>query len=413
MSADMYRGISRRSFAKGVLLAAGGAFALSNGLLAFADDSAKADSAKGAASASSDALKGQTITWGTVTTNTGTAASYGMDEMDGFNLAVKEVNANGGVAGAEVKLNSLDDKGDPTEASNAFNKLAGDDSVCAVLGPTISGTSTAVQPLADEHKVVTLAPAATSDSIKTGDYMFRVCFKDSYQGTVAARYAAQTLGVKKVAVLYGTSDPYSSGCAQAFKDACQANGLEVVDDESSSSADDTEYSAQLQKIAFSGAELLYAPYYYNIAGTYIIPQARTAGFEGYIMGPDGFDGIQNVMTGDASQYDKVYYTNHYSPDSDSERVKNFIAAFKKEYGDDKSTNFLNALAYDAVYMMKQAVEAAGSTDREAIHKAMTGMSFEGVTGKFTLDETGSPKKSVIVLKFEGGKPVYDSTVDPE
>ena len=157
-------------------------------------------------SSSSAKASGDSITIGTVTTNSGTAAAYGEAEVKGFELAVSEINAKGGINGKKVKLESMDDKGDATEASNAYNKLAGDNNVLAVAGPTISATTAAVAPLADQSKLVTIAPAATSDSIETGNYLFRTCFKDSYQGEVAARFAAENLKVKKVAVLYGTGE---------------------------------------------------------------------------------------------------------------------------------------------------------------------------------------------------------------
>ena len=155
-------------------------------------------------SSSSAKASGDSITIGTVTTNSGTAAAYGEAEVKGFELAVSEINAKGGINGKKVKLESMDDKGDATEASNAYNKLAGDNNVLAVAGPTISATTAAVAPLADQSKLVTIAPAATSDSIETGNYLFRTCFKDSYQGEVAARFAAENLKVKKVAVLYAS-----------------------------------------------------------------------------------------------------------------------------------------------------------------------------------------------------------------
>ena len=152
-------------------------------------------------SSSGAKASGDSITIGTVTTNSGTAAAYGEAEVKGFELAVSEINATGGINGKKVKLESMDDKGDATEASNAYNKLAGDNNVLAVAGPTISATTAAVAPLADQSKLVTIAPAATSDSIETGNYLFRTCFKDSYQGEVAARFAAENLKVKKVVVV--------------------------------------------------------------------------------------------------------------------------------------------------------------------------------------------------------------------
>ena len=362
-------------------------------------------------SSSSAKASGDTITIGTVTTNSGTAAAYGEAEVKGFELAVSEINAKGGINGKKVKLESMDDKGDATEASNAYNKLAGDNNVLAVAGPTISATTAAVAPLADQSKLVTIAPAATSDSIETGNYLFRTCFKDSYQGEVAARFAAENLKVKKVAVLYGTGDPYSSGVGEAFAKAAEKLGLEVVDKESSSSADDTEYSAQLQKIQASGAELLYAPYYYSVAGPYIIPQARSVGFEGYVMGPDGYDGLK--LTGDKSQYNKTYYTTHYSADDNTNsKVQDFIKSYKSK--NNAEPNTFAALGYDTIYMIKQAIEKAGkNATREDVRSAVAGMTFDGVTGKFTMDKSGSPTKSVIVLEMKDGKPVYNTTVQPK
>ncbi len=362
-------------------------------------------------SSSNAKVSGDSITIGTVTTNSGTAAAYGEAEVKGFELAVSEINAKGGINGKKVKLESMDDKGDATEASNAFNKLSGDNNVLAVAGPTISATTAAVAPLADQAKLVTIAPAATSDSIETGNYLFRTCFKDSYQGEVAARFAAENLKVKTVAVLYGTGDPYSSGVGEAFAKAAEKLGLEVVDKESSSSADDTEYSAQLQKIQASGAELLYAPYYYSVAGPYIIPQARSVGFEGYVMGPDGYDGLK--LTGDKSQYNKTYYTTHYSADDNTNtKVQDFIKSYKEK--NNAEPNTFAALGYDTIYMLKQAIEKAGkNATREDVRNAVTGMNFDGVTGKFTMDKSGSPTKSVIVLEMKDGKPVYNTTVQPK
>ena len=306
---------------------------------------------------SSSIADNDVITIGSVTTNSGAAAAYGESEVSGFKLAIKEINENGGIFGKQVKLESMDDKGDVIEASNAFNRLAGEKNVIAVLGPTISSTSGAVAPLADQNQMPSIAPAATADSVETGGYLFRTCFKDSYQGEIAAKYAAETLKVKKVAVLYGTGDPYSSGVGKAFVAAAKQAGLQVVAEENSSSTDDTEYSSQLQKIEASGAEFLYAPYYYSAVGPYIVPQARSVGYDGYIMGPDGYDGLKT--TGNKARYDKVLYTTHYSPDDKSnKKVQRFITSYKAA-NNGESPNTFTALGYDSVYMFKQAIEQAG------------------------------------------------------
>ena len=352
------------------------------------------------------------ITIGSVTTNSGAAAAYGEAEVNGFKLAVKEINADGGIFGKQIKLESMDDKGDVIEASNAFNRLAGDKNVIAVLGPTISSTSGAVAPLADQNQMPTIAPAATADSVETGG----IPVPHLLQGLLPGRdrrpsMRPKLLKVKKVAVLYGTGDPYSSGVGKAFVAAAKKNGLDVVAEENSSSADDTEYSSQLQKIEASGAEFLYAPYYYSTVGPYIVPQTRAVGYEGYIMGPDGYDGLKT--TGNKANYNKVLYTTHYSPDDKSNtKVQQFITSYKKA-NNGESPNTFTALGYDSVYMFKRAIEQAGeNATRADIRNAIAGMSFSGVTGAFTLDKHGSPKKSVIVLEMSDGEPTYKDTIQP-
>ena len=261
---------------------------------------------------------------------------------------------------------------------------------------------------------------SSSSSAKASGDSITIGTVTTNSGTAAAYGEAEVKGfelavseikVKKVAVLYGTGDPYSSGVGEAFAKAAEKLGLEVVDKESSSSADDTEYSAQLQKIQASGAELLYAPYYYSVAGPYIIPQARSVGFEGYVMGPDGYDGLK--LTGDKSQYNKTYYTTHYSADDNTNtKVQDFIKSYKSK--NNAEPNTFAALGYDTIYMIKQAIEKAGeNATREDVRNAVAGMTFDGVTGKFTMDKSGSPTKSVTVLEMKDGKPVYNTTVQPK
>ena len=344
-----------------------------------------------------------------ISPNTGNLATYGESVLNGINLAVEEINAAGGVLGKNISIISYDDKADSTEGANAFNRLVGD-GACAIIGSVTSGVTASLAPLADESQIVLLTPTSTADTITESDnYVFRACFKDSYQGKMAAKFAAEKLGVKKVAVLYASGDAYSAGVRESFDAACSELGLEIVAEESSSSTDDTEFSSQLTNIAASGAEFLFAPYYYNAAGPYIIPQARAAGFEGVIMGADGYDGTTESMLDDKTLYNNCYYTNHYSPDDTSDVVQTFVTAYNDKYG--AKPNALAALAYDSTYMIKDAIEKAGSTDRAAIRDAMSGMTFEGVTGKFVLDETGTPEKSVAVIEFKDGEAVWNCTLD--
>lgn len=350
------------------------------------------------------------ISIGLISPNTGNLAAYGEAALNGANLAIEEINAAGGINGETVSLVSYDDKGDSTEGTNAFNKLSGED-VCAVIGSITSGVTTSLAPLADESGLVLLTPTATADTVtEEDDYVFRVCFKDSFQGTMAAKFAAEE-GVTKVAVLYASGDAYSAGVRESFVAACADFGLEIVAEESSSSTDDTEFSSQLTNIAASDAELLFAPYYYNAAAPYIIPQARAAGFDGIIVGADGYDGLSDYMLDDLSVYHDVFYTNHYSAEDTSDVVQTFVTAYNEAYNGSPTT--ISALTYDGVYMLKQAIETAGSTDRSAIRDAMSGMSFSGVTGSFTLDETGTPEKSVTIIEYVDGQPTFYKVLDAE
>ncbi|MFA9380310.1 MAG: ABC transporter substrate-binding protein [Acetanaerobacterium sp.] len=362
--------------------------------------------AGGTAAPSSNAVK-----IGVISPNTGTVAAYGEAVTNGIKLAVEEINASGGVLdGRELNVvDYMDDKGDSTEGANSFNKLVSD-GVSAILGSVTSGVTAGIATLADEQGMLLLTPTATADTITEGyDSVFRTCFRDSYQGEMVAKFAAEKLGVKKVAVLYASGDPYSAGLYEAFKAACDTYGLELVSTESSSSTDDTDYNTQLTNIAASDAELLFAPYYYGSIGPYVVPQARAAGFTGYMVGADGWDGTIATMVDDKSLYDNTYFTNHYAADDPSDVVQNFVTAYGEKF-DPASLNALAALAYDSVYMLAQAIDTAGSDDTAAIVEAMTGMSFSGVTGSFTLDESGTPAKSVAIIEYKDGAAIWNSTV---
>ncbi len=338
---------------------------------------------------------------GAIAPLTGTLATYGESVANGIKLAIAEINEAGGVLGGrQLDVTYMDDKADSTESANAFNKLVSDGNK-AIIGSVTSGVTAGLAALADAEGMLLLTPTATADTITDGyTCVFRACYRDSFQGEVGAKVAVQ-LGVKKVAVLYASGDTYSAGLYEAFKAAATNLGLEVVDIESSSTTADTDYTTQLTNIVASGAELIFAPYYYDSIGPYIVPQARAAGFEGYFVGADGWDGTQNTMVDDKTLYNKCFFTNHYAPDDPSEIVQNFVAKYKETYGAESLTA-LAALAYDAAYMLKDAIDAAGTDDTAAIIQAMTGMSFSGVTGTFTLDASGTPEKQAPVIEYVDG-----------
>ncbi len=343
----------------------------------------------------------ETYKIGVIAPLTGSVSVYGIAVKNAAEMAKEEINANGGIGGKMVELVIMDDKGDSTEGVSAFNKLVSD-GITVVLGPVTSGVTGAVTSIANSEGVVMLTPTATADTITTeSDYVFRSCFKDSYQGIMAAKFLSEN-GYSKAAVLYCAGDTYSKGLRDAFIAAAPGFGIEVVVDEASSSMDDTDFSTQATKIAAAGADSLFAAYYYNAAGPYIIPQTRAAGFTGAVMGPDGYDGIvPDYVTGNMADYNNVFFTNHYSTESDSPIVQNFIANYNGAYGE--TPNALAALGYDGINMLFKAIGEAGSTEADAVKAALDGMEFEGVTGKFKLDETGTPEKSVAIIElYEDG-----------
>lgn len=352
---------------------------------------------------------GDTIEVGAIAPNTGSLAGYGEAVSNGIKLAVEEINTAGGVLGKTLNVTYLDDKGDSTEGANAFNKLT-DQGVKAIIGSVTSGVTAGLAALAEESGMLLLTPTATADTVTEGyATVFRACFRDSYQGEMVAKFAAEKLGVKKVAVLYASGDAYSSGLRDAFVAAASTYNLELVAEESTSAVDAVEFTTQLTSIQSKGAEFLFAPFYYDTVGPYIVPQARNAGFNGMMMGADGWDGTIGTMVDDKSLYNNTYFTNHYAQDDPSEVVQGFVSNYTKTFGAD-SLNALSALAYDATYMLKDAIKKAGSDDTSAIVQAMTGMSFSGVTGSFTLDETGTPAKSVAIIEYKDGAALWNSTV---
>lgn len=350
-----------------------------------------------AAYADGDTLAGQTIIIGNIAPMTGALAAYGAAVDNGIRLAASEINAAGGILGATVEISTKDDQFTPAEAISGFNALLSEGAV-AIIGAVASSVTSAITSMANDEGIVLITATSTNDAITTeDDYVFRACFKDSFQGKMAAAFAASQ-GWTKAAILYATGDAYSSGLRDAFVAAAPDYGIEIVEEQSTSDTSAVDFSSQMATIAASGADMLFAPYYYDSVGPKIIPQAREAGFTGAIIGADGFDGTESYAVGDLSNYENVYFTNHYSAEDPSDTVQNFIAAYTAAY-DPASLNALAALAYDAMYMLAQAIETAGSVDHDAIREAMVGMHYVGVTGDMTLDETGTPAKSVSILTF--------------
>ena len=362
---------------------------------------------------SGDSASGGPILLGTISPNTGNLAAYGTAIMNGVNLAVEEINAAGGVLGSQIQVINADDQGDPTECMNAFNSLVSQ-GVGLIIGSVTSSCTSAITDSANEEEVVLISPSSTADSITTeDDYVFRACYADSFQGAIAAAYAKQA-GYAKVGVVYCAADTYSKGLYDSFSAACEKYGVEVAAVESTASMDVQDYTNQFASLVNAGVELVYAPYYYDIIGPYLVTQARAAGYTGIIMGADGYDGAPSYVVegADLTAFNGVYWTNHYDPADESAMVQNFVKAFQDKYGEIPMA--MSALAYDCVYMYKTAMEAAGSADPAAVRDAMadTSLTYECVTGTFTLDESGTPVKGATIVSFASeGSEVTTTLVD--
>ena len=362
---------------------------------------------------SGDSASGGPILLGTISPNTGNLAAYGTAIMNGVNLAVEEINAAGGVLGSQIQVINADDQGDPTECMNAFNSLVSQ-GVGLIIGSVTSSCTSAITDSANEEEVVLTSPSSTADSITTeDDYVFRACYADSFQGAIAAAYAKQA-GYAKVGVVYCAADTYSKGLYDSFSAACEKYGVEVAAVESTASMDVQDYTNQFASLVNASVELVYAPYYYDVIGPYLVNQARAAGYTGIIMGADGYDGAPSYVVegADLTAFNGVYWTNHYDPADESAMVQNFVKAFQDKYGEIPMA--MSALAYDCVYMYKTAMEAAGSADPAAVRDAMAdnSLTYECVTGTFTLDESGTPVKGATIVSFASeGSEVTTTLVD--
>lgn len=375
---------------------------------------APAAEATEAPAAEEAAPAGDGITLGVISPNTGALAVYGAAVTNAVDLAVSEINAAGGILGQQVTVIKTDDQFDPAETLNAFNSLVAQ-GVGLIVGSVTSGCTSAITGAANEEGVVLLTPSATADSITTEDnYVFRACYADSFQGAIAAYYA-KSAGYTDVGVVYCAADTYSKGLYDSFAEAAATYGLNIKAVESTASLDVQDYTNQFASMASSGVQFVYAPYYYDVIGPYIVTQARAAGYTGIIMGADGYDGTPDYVVegADLTAFNDVYWTNHYDPTDADPAVQAFVAAFTEMWG--STPNAISALAYDAVYMYKLAIENAGTADPAAVRDALANpaTTFSGVTGTFAFNaETGTPSKGAVILSFTSdGTAVTTKLVD--
>lgn len=361
--------------------------------------------------ASCSGKKNDTIKIGGIAPLSGGVAVYGTECKNGIDLAVEEINAAGGINGQKIEFICEDDEGDSAKSVNAYKKLVTKDRVKVIIGSLTSGCTMAITNLAQAQKVVQIAPAATAVAITdAGNYVFRACYTDPFQGKIGGKFAYENLGTKKAAILYDIGNDYSVGLTDNFTAEYTSLGGSIVSKESYSTGD-KDFNAQLTKIKAANPEVIYLPDYYGTVAL-IAKQLRAQGINVPIVGADGWDGLTDnagdeVLNG--------YYSNHYSENSSSAAVQTFVKSFKAKYN--KAPNSFAALGYDCVYMLRDAIKASGSTDDSAkIRDALEATNGDYVTGHIVFDANRNPVKSAVMIKLvkaDDGKlaTAYEVTVD--
>lgn len=342
---------------------------------------------------------------GVNTEMTGAVASYGTSELHGYQLAADEFNAAGGLNGQKVEFVELDNKSDAAESTSVATRLATSEGVSLILGPATTGDVQAELQVCEDNKIPMITPSATGDNVlKQSDgtpfnFAYRVCYKDSYQGSVLATFVKSDLNMSKAVILFDNGEDYCVGVRDAFKAAFIAAGGEVVDEQNYTNTV-TDFSSVITKIKgeIDADTVIMISGYYGTAGL-IIKQAREQGVDNIIVGPDGFESAQLAEISGAANCSNVYYSTHYS--SLDTTTADFISAYKAKFGTEPDA--FAALAYDAANLAFDAIKRAGSTDPEKINEALAATAeFTGITGTIAIDASHDAVKSCVIVKLDNG-----------
>lgn len=346
---------------------------------------------------------------GAICAMTGGSAVYGEGAQNAIDLAVEEINASDSEYKIEIVNGGkvVDDAKDAKQAVNAYNSLEPEEPE-AVVGSFFSSVTLPMAELAAEDNMLLLATGATNAKVtQIGPTIFRNCFIDPFQGKMAAQFASEK-GFTSAAIIYAKDDDYSNGLKDAFIESAEALGIEIAY-EGECTTTDTDFTAQATQAVASGADFVFYPCFLDTVPL-LVQQVRDAGFEGAIMGGDGWDGSDT--TGLEDYFENCYFTNHYSSEDTAPAVQEFVSKYTEKYGTE-SLNACAALYYDAMYMLVHAAENGGGSDTESLVKGMTEMKFSGVAGDIYLDENGDAIKPVVVNTYEDGQIKWLETIAPE
>jgi branched-chain amino acid transport system substrate-binding protein len=335
------------------------------------------------------------IVIGSYLSMTGTMATFGITTERGERMAVDEVNAAGGVKGRKLELVVLDDQGKADEAGNTVTRLIDVNNAIALIGEVASTLSLVGGRIAQKRGIPMVSPSSTNPKVtEVGDYVFRVCFLDPFQGFVMAKFAHENLKLTKVAIFKDIRNDYSIGLSDSFRKAFTEMGGQIVAEESFS-AGDTEFSAQLTKIKGTAPEGIYVPGYYTEVGT-IARQARRLGITVPLMGGDGWESPELRKIGGKDVVGS-YFSNHFAHDNPTPSAKKFIQAYEAKYHE--AAPALAALGYDSVMVIVEAMKRAAEITPKAIRDELAKtQNYNAVTGKLTLDEGRNPVKPAVILK---------------
>lgn len=346
-----------------------------------------------------------TIKIGINTEMTGAVASYGTSELHGYQLAIAQANDAGGIDGKTIVATELDNKSDAAESTSVATRLATEDGVSLILGPATTGDVQAELQVCQDNGIPMITPSATGDKVllqTSGDpfsVAYRVCYKDSYQGSVLATFVKTDLSKSKAIILYDNGEDYCVGVRNAFADSFVAAGGSIVDEQNYTSSV-TDFSSIVTKIKgeVDDDTVIMISGYYGTAGL-IIKQAREQGIENAIIGPDGFESAQLAEISGAANCTNVYYSTHYSALDTT--TADFINAYKEKFGAEPDA--FAALAYDAAKLGIDAIKRAGSSDPAKINAALASTSgFVGVTGTIAVDANHDAVKSCVIVKLDNG-----------
>jgi branched-chain amino acid transport system substrate-binding protein len=349
---------------------------------------------------------GGEIVLGSYMCNTGAFATFGQSSTKAMELAKDEINAAGGVLGKPIKLVVEDDQCKPEEAANAAQKLIQQDQVLCVIGEVASSNSLAAAPICQRAQTPMVTPSSTNPAVtQQGDYVFRVCFTDDFQGRVMSKFAVRTLKAKTAVIFSDVASDYSKGLSKVFREVFTADGGKILGEESYNQGD-KDFRAQLTKFKALGPDVMYVPGYYGEVAL-ILSQARQLGLKAVGLGGDGWDSPKLVeIAGKAAE--GGYFSNHYSKDDPNPVVQGFVKSFQAKY--DEVPDALAACAYDAIRIVAQAIKDAGKPDRAALREALARVKdFDGVTGKITIDANRNARKSATVLTIKNGQQAFVQT----